>query len=127
MERVEETQPSVFLIARPSVDVEGARAYLKSVRGESWLAMREADDDPINEGELLAEFAGRICYRSWEPGLNANVTRIRTDREAYFANVLQSFHGSVLEHANYSFAFRQVSRVFTHELVRHRAGSAFSQ
>ena len=33
----------------------------------------------------------------------------------------------MLEHANYSFAFRNVSRVFTHELVRHRAGSAFSQ
>jgi thymidylate synthase (FAD) len=33
----------------------------------------------------------------------------------------------VLEHATYSFALRDVSRVFTHELVRHRAGSAFSQ
>jgi thymidylate synthase (FAD) len=33
----------------------------------------------------------------------------------------------VLEHANYSFAFRNVSRAFTHEIVRHRAGSAFSQ
>jgi thymidylate synthase (FAD) len=127
MQNVQETQPSVFLVARPSVDLEGARAYLESVGGESWLAMREGGEDTLNDGELLAEFAGRICYRSWEPGLNPNVTRIRTDREAYFANVLQSFHGSVLEHANYSFAFRQVSRVFTHELVRHRAGSAFSQ
>ena len=68
-----------------------------------------------------------MCYRSWEPGLNPNVTRIRTDQEQYFANVLQSAHGSVLEHANYSFAFRNCSRVMTHELVRHRAGSAFSQ
>ena len=33
----------------------------------------------------------------------------------------------MLEHASYTFAFRDVSRVFTHELVRHRAGSAFSQ
>ena len=41
--------------------------------------------------------------------------------------MLRSAHGSVLEHANYSFAFRNVSRVFTHELIRHRAGSAFSQ
>ena len=122
-----ETSPSVFLIARPSIDVTAMRAYLEDVGGESWLDMRLAEPDEPNQGELLAEFAGRICYRSWEPGLNANVTRIRTDREAYFANVLQSFHGSVLEHANYSFAFRQVSRVFTHELVRHRAGSAFSQ
>jgi len=122
-----ETAPSVFLVARPSVDVAGMRAYLEEVGGASWLEMREAEGQERNDGELLAEFAGRICYRSWEPGLNANVTRIRTDREAYFANVLQSFHGSVLEHASYSFAFNSVSRVFTHELVRHRAGSAFSQ
>src|SRR5579884_389965 len=123
-----ETTPSVFLIARPSVDLAAMRAYLEEVGGESWLDMREAEgSEPVPGGELLAEFAGRMCYRSWEPGLNANVTRIRTDREAYFANVMQSFHGSVLEHANYSFAFRSCSRVFTHELVRHRAGSAFSQ
>jgi len=127
MVRVRETQPSVFLIARPSVDVTGMAAYLESVGGGSWLELRQQDPESSADGELLAEFAGRICYRSWEPGLNANVTRIRTDREAYFANVLQSFHGSVLEHASYSFAFRSVSRVFTHELVRHRAGSAFSQ
>jgi thymidylate synthase (FAD) len=124
-----ETSPSVFLIARPAVDATAMRAYLDDVGGSSWLDMREqeATEHPVPDGELLAEFAGRMCYRSWEPGLNANVTRIRTDRAAYFANVLQSAHGSILEHANFTFAFRQVSRVFTHELVRHRAGSAFSQ
>ena len=122
-----ETTPEVFLIARPSVDLDGMRAYLDSVGGSSWLEMRA--DRPVghNDGELLAEFGGRMCYRSWEPGLNANVTRIRTDPREYFANVLASAHGSVLEHASYSFAFRNVSRTFTHELVRHRAGSAFSQ
>jgi thymidylate synthase (FAD) len=127
MGHMHETSPQVFLVARPSVDLDGVRAYLDSVGGSSWLEMREAARDSLNDGELLAEFGGRMCYRSWEPGLNPNVTRIRTDQEAYFANVLQSAHGSVLEHANYSFAFRNVSRVFTHELVRHRAGSAFSQ
>src|SRR6202007_3098409 len=35
--------------------------------------------------------------------------------------------GSVLEHANYSFALRDVSRTATHEIVRHRAGAAYSQ
>jgi thymidylate synthase (FAD) len=122
-----ETTPQVFLVARPSVDVEGMRAYLETVGGSSWLEMREGARESLNDGELLAEFGGRMCYRSWEPGLNPNVTRIRTDQQEYFANVLRSAHGSVLEHANYSFAFRNVSRVFTHELVRHRAGSAFSQ
>ena len=55
------------------------------------------------------------------------MTKVRTDQREYFANILRSAHGSVLEHANYSFATRNCSRVFTHELVRHRAGSAFSQ
>ena len=107
-----ETTPSVFLIARPSIDVEGMRAYLRDVGGESWLERRleEAEQAP-NAGELLVEFGGRACYRSWEPGLNPNVTRVRTDQREYFANILRSAHGSVLEHANYSFALRNVSRV----------------
>jgi len=123
-----ETSPTVFLIARPSVDLDGMRAYLSDVGGESWLQRRlgEADGDP-NGGELIVEFGGRACYRSWEPGLNPNVSKIRTDQREYFANILRSGHGSVLEHSNYSFALRSVSRTFTHELVRHRAGSAFSQ
>jgi thymidylate synthase (FAD) len=123
-----ETTPHVFLIARPSIDVEGMRGYLADVGGESWLQRRldEADGAP-NSGELLVEFGGRACYRSWEPGLNANVSKVRTDQREYFANILRSAHGSVLEHANYSFMLRNVSRVFTHEIVRHRAGSAFSQ
>jgi len=118
-----ETTPQVFLIARPALDPEGLRGYLEAVGGASWLASREG----ANPAETLVEFAGRACYRSWEPGLNPNVTRIRTDPVAYLDNVLASGHGSVLEHASYTFAFRDVSRVFTHELVRHRAGSAFSQ
>ncbi len=122
-----ESTPQVFLIARPSIDVEGMRAYLQAVGGESWLDLRLGEEEGATAGELLLEFGGRACYRSWEPGLNPNVSRIRTDRREYFANILRSGHGSVLEHANYSFALRDVSRVFTHELVRHRAGSAFSQ
>ena len=136
-----QTTPEVFLIARPSIDLDGMRGYLRDVGGESWLERRlgeaeavgaEVEDSAkaagnLNGGELLVEFGGRACYRSWEPGLNPNVTKVRTDQREYFANILRSAHGSVLEHANYSFALRNVSRVFTHELVRHRAGSAFSQ
>ena len=123
-----ETQPSIFVLARPQLDLEGLRGYLEEVGGASWLDRRldEADGAP-NPGELLVEAAGRACYRSWEPGLNPNVSRVRTDQGQYFGNILRSGHGSVLEHASYTFALRGVSRVFTHELVRHRAGSAFSQ
>ena len=123
-----ETKPAVYLIARPSVDVDGMRRYLTDVGGESWLDRRldETGDAP-NAGELIVEFGGRACYRSWEPGLNPNVTRVPHGPDGVLRQHPQERHGSVLEHANYSFAFRNVSRVFTHELVRHRAGSAFSQ
>lgn len=122
------TTPTVHLVARPSLDLDGMRAYLDAVGGAGWLDRRldEAGGAP-NPGELLVEFGGRACYRSWEPGLNPNVTRVRSDPRAYLENILRSAHGSVLEHASYTFALRDVSRVFTHELVRHRAGSAFSQ
>lgn len=110
------TSPEVFLLARPSIDVEGMRAYLRDVGGESWLERRlEEADAGTNGGELIVEFGGRACYRSWEPGLNPNVTRVRTDQREYFANILRSAHGSVLEHANYSLAFRNVSRVFCYD------------
>jgi thymidylate synthase (FAD) len=124
-----DTTPSVFLIARPSLEVEGMRAYLEQVGGTSWLDRRlaESEADQPNPGQLVIEFSGRVCYRSWEPGLNPNVTKVRTDQREYFENLLRSAHGSVLEHAAYTLVFHNVSRVFTHELVRHRAGSAFSQ
>ncbi len=122
-----ETSPEVFLVARPSLDLEAMRGYLASVGGEAWLERRLAEAEAPNAAEHLVEFCGRVCYRSWEPGLNPNVTRVRTDRGDYLANLVASQHGSVLEHASFTFALRNVSRVFTHELVRHRAGSAFSQ
>jgi thymidylate synthase (FAD) len=71
-------------------------------------------------GERLAEFAGRLCYMS-----QANPAK-RPTRE-YLENIKKQGHGSVLEHANYSILFEGVSRSLTHELVRHRAGFAYSQ
>lgn len=122
-----ETTPEVELIARPSIDLEALERYLKTVGGESWLQMRKDDEEGINPGQLVIEAAGRACYRSWEEGLNPNVKRIRRDQDQYFTNLKRSGHGSVLEHANYTFILYNVSRVATHEIVRHRAGSAFSQ
>jgi thymidylate synthase (FAD) len=73
------------------------------------------------------EFAGRLCYRSWEPGLNPNVRQVRTNVRDYLSNLVKSLHGSVLEHSFYVFVVHQVSRVFTHELVRHRVGTSIRQ
>ena len=73
-----------------------------------------------SDGERLAEFAGRLCYMSQKNPAN------RETRE-YLENIKRQGHGSVLEHANYSILIEGVSRSLTHELVRHRAGFAYSQ
>ena len=118
-------EPEVSLIAKPQIDWEAIDAYLDEVGGKSWSDRVQAAPSP--DAEDLLEFAGRMCYRSWEPGLNPNVSRVRTDSAAYLGNVIGSQHGSVLEHANFTFILHNVSRVLTHELIRHRAGCAYSQ
>ena len=119
----------VHLIARPQLDYDEIARYLADVGGSSWLERLDRGelDEVLNDPQNLAEFAGRLCYRSWEPGLNPNVTRVRTDQTAYLTNILASMHGSVLEHVSFSFVLHNVSRVATHELVRHRPGVAISQ
>ena len=122
-------EPEVFLVARPQIDYQAIAAYLREVGGERWL--ERLDRDQLDtDAQNLAEFAGRMCYRSWEPGLNPNVRRIRDDQVRYLENILRSGHGSVLEHINFTFVLHNVSRVFTHEARqaprrhRHLAGVA---
>jgi thymidylate synthase (FAD) len=118
MERVE---PKVFLVGESRVVNEGLQAYLEHLGTPNWKT------DAPSDAERLCEVYGRLCYRSFEPGLNPNVTRVREGNERYLANILAAGHGSVLEHGSVNFIFADVSRVFTHELVRHRAGTAISQ
>lgn len=99
-------EPTVSLLARPSF-TEPSHLPV------SWLG--ESTD-----GEQLAEFAGRLCYMSQRNPAS------RSTRD-YLENIKKQGHGSVLEHANYSLLFEGVSRSLTHELVRHRAGFAYSQ
>ena len=73
-----------------------------------------------SEADALHEIAGRICYKSFGTSLNKNVNQTRADQQEYIANILKSGHGSVLEHGTVTFAFMGVSRILTHELVRHR-------
>jgi thymidylate synthase (FAD) len=98
--------PVISVLARPSF-AEPAHLPVQWI-GES------------TDGERLAEFAGRLCYMSQKNPANRNT------RE-YIDNIKKQGHGSVLEHANYSLLIEGVSRSLTHELVRHRAGFAYSQ
>lgn len=114
-------EPKVFLVAETEIRADELYRYLSEVGASGWTS------DPRSPGELLAEVAGRLCYRSWKSGLNPNVTKVREGNREYIGNILAQRHGSVLEHASVSFIFHDVSRVFTHELVRHRAGVGISQ
>lgn len=121
-------EPEVYCVAKTDLDFAEMEKYLKSIGDPDW------NPTTTNPGELLIEAAGRMCYRSWQPYdpekpycSQPNVSKVREDSKAYFENVLKSGHGSILEHVNMTFICRNVSRVVTHELVRHRAGCAYSQ
>lgn len=112
-----------FFIAKSKIDgseVDNWMQYLKA--NEFDLNLKEKTD-----AEGLIELAGRRCYMSFQPGLNKNVTKIRNDIVEYIDNIMKSAHGSVLEHYTYTFAIEGVSRVFTGEMNRHRAGWAISE
>ena len=118
---MEFVEPKVFLVGETRIVEDGLAAYLDHVGAPEWST------DAPSDSERLCEMMGRLCYRSFKPGLNPNVTRVREGNNTYLGHIMEVGHGSVLEHAVLNFVFADVSRVFTHELVRHRAGSAFSQ
>src|SRR5436190_18614109 len=99
-------EPKISVLARP---VFAAPDHLDV----NWIG--ESSD-----GQRLAEFAGRLCYMSQHNPAS------RSTRD-YLENIKKQGHGSVLEHANYSLLLEGISRSLTHELVRHRAGFAYSQ
>lgn len=121
MKRVE---PEVFVVAETQCDAEGMRASLQE------LGMRKDwTTDAPGAAELLTEYAGKLCYLSFDTELNENLTRVgmRDNLEYIQQGLIMNEHGSVLEHSTVSLLFCNVSRIFTHELIRHRAGAAYSQ
>lgn len=114
-----EVSPEVVLVAYTEVYDEAMR--IPSLGAEDW------ESDSTNGADELIEFGGKLCYKSFEAGVNPNVKRVRRESEEYIGNILSQHHGSVLEHASVSFVLINVSRILTHELVRHRAGCAYSQ
>jgi thymidylate synthase (FAD) len=119
------TRPVVVKLAETRVDPEGVRALLAALDVSPKGAQRFLDMPTT--AETLIEIAGRLCYESFEVGLNPNVTKIRGTNKEYLENILLKGDGSISEHGTVTWAFLNVSRVLTHELVRHRVGVAISQ
>jgi thymidylate synthase (FAD) len=113
--------------SHPDLYVFRAQVYLlgRQIIVEDELARFLTDEglvfttDSQVAAEILNELAGRTCYMSFGKGRKSN--------QEYLENILSSKHGSVLEHAVWNFLITGVSRALTHELVRHRAGFAYSQ
>jgi len=75
--------------------------------------------------------ACRTCYSELEPD---EIFRRAVDGEIdqhkmqkLIAGVIESGHGSTIEHIVFTFGISGVSRTLSHQLVRHRAGVAFGK
>lgn len=120
------TSPVVIKIGETMVYSDALRKVMEQI-GVTQPSIDKLLETRGSDGQALIEFAGRICYESYEPGLNPNVKKIRDSPSEYFANVISRGDGSLLEHGWVSFAILNASRVTTHEIVRHRVGTAISQ
>jgi len=75
--------------------------------------------------------ACRTCYSELEPQeifRKATLGEIdQAKMQRLISNVIESGHGSTIEHVVFTFGISGVSRTLSHQLVRHRAGVAFDQ
>src|SRR5438874_51978 len=113
--------PGTHLIAKPNVSLHNLSGFLDGFAPELQFAQYIDDPTTLPAGTQLCKVAGQLCYMSFGPKRTSNENAKR-----YFDNIKSSGHGSVLEHANFSFLFYGLSRSVTHELVRHRAGFGYS-
>ncbi len=107
-------RPTVYLVGRQTLDDAGIAQFLDDHGVSQWTT------DTSTPAEAIPEIAGRLCYMSFakpRPGGN----------QAYLEHIKEVRHGSVFEHTVWNFIITGVSRSFTHELVRHRAGFGYSQ
>jgi thymidylate synthase (FAD) len=92
-----------------------------SIGGTKMQESMWRDTSTKTDIDLLHEFAGRGCYKSWNkpnPKTEAN--------EDYLAHIIESAHVSVLEHGQVSLYVENVSRSLLLELERHGRNSHLS-
>lgn len=112
--------PGVVLLTKPRTNVAGLGGFLEGFDPE--LRFPDYLDDPteLPDSSQICKTAGQLCYASFGPRRTTN-----ENAASYFERLTSAGHGSVLEHASFSFVLYGISRSVTHELVRHRAGAAF--
>lgn len=78
------------------------------------------------EPERTAAAAARLCY---SPVGAETIKERMTDEQVhrFLAKIISTGHYSTMEHVSFTFAIEGVSRVLTHQLVRHRIASYSQQ
>ncbi len=113
------TKPGVTLISQPTTSLGNAEGFLRSYGfGDSYLDDERGRPVDMGDATALIKFGGQLCYLSFGEERTKNADHVK-----YIDHILDSGHGSVLEHANYSLLIYGVSRALTHELIRHRHAS----
>jgi thymidylate synthase (FAD) len=106
--------PQIFVLARSELSSSSKELY-------SYFGTSEPTLSPSSiSAERVVEIAGRTCYLSFANPSGKSTTD-------YIENLIRQGHESVLEHVSWTFILVGVSRAFTHQMVRHRVGFAYSQ
>jgi len=117
-------EPKVFMIGETCANMSGIREYLEYTQQVGFLDSWNSCE--LTEAEKLTSLFAKLCYKSLVVGKNENISKVRAIHDNLIGT-LESAHGSVFEHCVLNFVATDVSRILTHELVRHRAGWAYSQ
>lgn len=108
----------IYLIGSTRVDLlpaQGDSRHHMPGKAEGSRFERRVKEQYSNQGQELIEFAGRLCYESFDLPNPDTATN-----DGYIRNIINQGHESVLEHVSVTFYIEGVSRNLTHELIRHR-------
>lgn len=116
-----DAQVNVYLIGHTEVDLfpvdDGLNYSMpgNAAGSEFEARLEECGAQDGGTGQELIEFAGRLCYESF------NLPNEKTaDNSKYVRSIVKKQHESVLEHVSVTFYVDGVSRNLSHELIRHR-------
>lgn len=78
------------------------------------------------DAEKLVAAAAKLCYS--QTGIEDIEEKLDDEKTKGFIEMLMNLgHESPVEHVSFTFGIEGVSRVLTHQLVRHRIGASYSQ
>ncbi|MBA2700948.1 MAG: FAD-dependent thymidylate synthase [Chloroflexi bacterium] len=123
-------------VPSPSTDPARGRTGIPKNPGRRELGLRATllfpNRDIVDQYYVPVIYtACRTCYSEEVPeeifrrAVDGDFEALKMQR--LISSVIESGHGSTIEHVVFTFAIMGVSRTLSHQLVRHRAGVAFDQ